>query len=332
MRRLDPDRYVMCTGTDGDPQLVARDVDTSWIVVELGGRHPRLVDRTSAEGEIAYYQQVLGHPAWLLERGPTTVWVFEDGASTPAVLRSRGYGASSASGELHRSVLEAASWRLASELARRHPDRLRVYETHPGGGQYDCLTLASAGSSPTPLVYLNRVGTIQVHTTLDGQQPEEIQEIDWATYLAAAPSEFLRGIERDTGLAAPDAVPPTQPHTLVYRCLALAASVEVLGVRTRAIVSGFVDSSTYPGVRDELFAAMPAADRRRETVEADDPFGYAEYRFWFVTEHEEPVAWFETTGWAGDTSGREVDLMEAYKRRGRRVGATLTSVLPELLP
>jgi hypothetical protein len=41
------------------------------------------------------------------------------------------------------SVLEAASWRLASELVRRHPLSTRVLHTRPGGGQYDCLTITS---------------------------------------------------------------------------------------------------------------------------------------------------------------------------------------------
>ena len=40
-----------------------------------------------------------------------------------------------------RSILEAASWRLTAELVRRYPDRFSVIETHPGGGQYDCITL-----------------------------------------------------------------------------------------------------------------------------------------------------------------------------------------------
>ena len=37
----------------------------------------------------------------------------------------------------NRSVLEAASWRLASELVRRHPDTVRLTGAHPGGGQSD---------------------------------------------------------------------------------------------------------------------------------------------------------------------------------------------------
>src|SRR5437588_367965 len=37
--------------------------------------------------------------------------------------------------DFDRSVVEAASWRLASELVRRHPTALRLIRGHPGGGQ-----------------------------------------------------------------------------------------------------------------------------------------------------------------------------------------------------
>ncbi|MBE8146482.1 hypothetical protein IOD13_09295 [Brevibacterium casei] len=32
------------------------------------------------------------------------------------------------------------SWWVASEFLRRHPE-FDLFETHPGGGQYDCLTI-----------------------------------------------------------------------------------------------------------------------------------------------------------------------------------------------
>jgi hypothetical protein len=44
-------------------------------------------------------------------------------------------------------VREALSWRLMAELARRHPNQLRVIEAHGGGGQYDELRLYPR---PTP--------------------------------------------------------------------------------------------------------------------------------------------------------------------------------------
>lgn len=40
-------------------------------------------------------------------------------------------------------ISTAVAWRMLTELCRRHhaTQKLRVYETHPGGGQYDCLSL-----------------------------------------------------------------------------------------------------------------------------------------------------------------------------------------------
>src|SRR5688572_26362687 len=49
-----------------------------------------------------------------------------------------------------------AGWRLMAELARRNPDRWLV-ETHPGGGQYDCLEFVP-GSGPI----VNLAGSIHV--------------------------------------------------------------------------------------------------------------------------------------------------------------------------
>ena len=40
------------------------------------------------------------------------------------------------------ALKRAVAWRTLTEIARRHPDLpLRLVETHPCGGQYDCLTM-----------------------------------------------------------------------------------------------------------------------------------------------------------------------------------------------
>jgi hypothetical protein len=63
--------YEMCTGTDGDRQLVAVDPDARWTVFEQWGDGPlQRLDQSEAEGEVAYYQKVLGNPSWYIKRGP----------------------------------------------------------------------------------------------------------------------------------------------------------------------------------------------------------------------------------------------------------------------
>ncbi|MFN7149627.1 MAG: hypothetical protein ACK4V6_09100 [Microthrixaceae bacterium] len=72
-----------------------------------------------------------------------------------------------------RSVLEAASWRLGSEVVRRHPTRTRLFHGHPGGGQYDVLWVRSPSGSEGVDVPMNRNGTIQVHARFDGESVED---------------------------------------------------------------------------------------------------------------------------------------------------------------
>ncbi|MFC7532489.1 hypothetical protein [Actinoplanes sp. GCM10030250] len=50
------------------------------------------------------------------------------------------------------------SWWLATRLVRRHPD-LTVIETHPGGGQYDRLSLVRGQEN---LININRAGSIRL--------------------------------------------------------------------------------------------------------------------------------------------------------------------------
>ena len=63
---------------------------------------------------------------------------------------------------ISKQVIEALSWKLVSELHRRHPKKFTVIETHPGGGMYDCLCLYAVNES-TSIASLNRAGSFQVH-------------------------------------------------------------------------------------------------------------------------------------------------------------------------
>ncbi len=51
---------------------------------------------------------------------------------------------------VNKQLTEIASWRIVSELIRRHPEKFTVIETHPGGGQYDCLSPYSMQTKSRP--------------------------------------------------------------------------------------------------------------------------------------------------------------------------------------
>lgn len=227
-----------------------------------------------------------------------------------------------------QSVLEAASWRLASELARRHPNTLRVARTHPGGGQYDCLTLVDlAGGDGT--IQMNRNGTIQVHQRFDGRD-SDWEPVEWDEYLRADPRDFLHRIEVAAGLPTPSSVPPSSPRTLTLRVLATIAATAVKTVDPIEIVSGMFDTSGYGGgPNDADFAAFGAIPPElRRPVEADQEWP-PEYRFWFVHRNDVPVLAFDQQhGYAWTThQSMTLDVMALYVEARRHLLVTALKLL-----
>jgi hypothetical protein len=100
-------------------------------------------------------------------------------------------------------------------------------------------------------------------------------------------------------------------------------------------LNGYVDSSGYDGgVREDLFAQVPAADAHRSQRRPDDLFGIPEYRYWFLIEDgragEEgqvrlSVDTMEGVAFAG---AQTIDLMAEYKKCGRMIDALASRVCP----
>lgn len=138
-----------------------------------------------------------------------------------------------------RSTVDALSWRLASELLRRHP-HLSLNRGHPGGGMYDCLMIASSVSSPN--IFLNRVATIQIHGRFDGGE-SDWRAATWELYLHADPKEFLLALEASAGLMAPQSVPATTGPVLLYRVFAALSALSSKSTHPYAFEQGYIDSS-----------------------------------------------------------------------------------------
>ncbi len=193
---------------------------------------------------------------------------------------------------IDRSVLEAVSWRLASELLRRHPTTTRLIRGHPGGGLSDCLwILPTAGG--TGDVRLNRNGTIQVLERFDRRPADAWEPTEWDEYLRADPRSFLHRLESAAGLPQPHQVPSATPTTLIYRVLAAIASTAVKSVHPIEIQPGYIDTGGYgtgPNEALDSFSAIPPELRRPRH---DDLYGQAGYRFWMVVRDDVPILAFE---------------------------------------
>lgn len=223
---------------------------------------------------------------------------------------------------MSRGLLEAASWRLASELHRRHPDLLRLAREHPGGGQYDCLALRSEDGAN---IQLNRHGTIQVTGRQDGA-PSTWEPAPWAAYLAAPdPREFVGRVERAAGLAT-HPTPPSTSAVLVHRSISALTSLQVLA-EPLTVEQGYIDSSGYSAGPSPWMAELTAVPPTLRKPLPEDPFDQPGYRFWRVTSSNLWVAFETSTGTAWGRRGDAVDLADAYRQEARKLPRLLALVM-----
>jgi hypothetical protein len=219
-----------------------------------------------------------------------------------------------------RSVLEAASWRLASELLRRHPETTRLIRAHPGGGQSDCLWMLPI-TAKSGDIRLNREGTIQVLERFDGREACDWRPTEWDDYLRADPREFLHRLEIAAGLPVPAHVPPTTPTTLTYRVLAAIASTAIKSVHPIEIQPGFIDTSGYGGGPNDALASFSAIPAELLLPSDDDFYGEAGYRFWIVLRDDVPVLALEQRAGVAWTQHHDVSfsLMGLYEESRRHL-------------
>ena len=231
-------------------------------------------------------------------------------------------------------LLEVLSWRLVTETARRAPSRLRIYEMHPGGGQYDCLALYTIDQEL--IAYLNRCGRFTPWATLrdKGVAPESAEAWDiWREVRNDhKPVELVDGICKRIGLAVPAKLPSSTAPILVYRFIAEFLSWTVCQPQNWECRSGFLDSSGWGGgVREQLFETFDEARTRLECREKYDLSENPAYRFWFILREGEPVLCLETTGIVWNLNGESMELLRAY-RKEKRLWPLIYQMAGNLLP
>ena len=238
-----------------------------------------------------------------------------------------------------RAFREAASWRLAANLIRRHPRELLCLETHPGGGQYDCLTLVARNDqSSIHTTQLNREGSLAIHTKNGGADALRNESI-WADLARTSDlASIVNEIERHAGLAMPSSTPAATDYSVSIRFIAAFLSHSSIGRLRWEARSGYVDTSGYGGgVRREWFDMFPGAAERLRSREREDFLSEPAYRFWFLVETDDEgqsrprLAIEATHSTAWDESDVRYDLMDLYRTR-RRIWNVVSQVADDLLP
>ncbi len=154
----------------------------------------------------------------------------------------------SACRSLRPGLALAASWRVLTELWRRHcgAHDLQLLHTHPGAserGQLCMLVDPRAGQvMDCPRLALNLggpTGSYEVH--VEGRRVAEGQYL-WYT-LTDDSAQVIDGLERQLGLRAPAALPASTPPVLVMRLVAELLTTTCLDRNGLAVETAWMDWS-----------------------------------------------------------------------------------------
>lgn len=237
-----------------------------------------------------------------------------------------------------RQLVEIASWRVASEMVRRYP-KVRVIQTHPGGGQVDSLSLLlKPGFQPFERLDLNRLGGVQYHFRRpNGSQTFKSWPDFWAEFMNARdPREPMRKLAAFAALPPVAKLKPPTNAVVVYRFISTFLTHIAFncsfGQFDWDCQNGFLDTSDgFGGVWESRFELFPAAESRLSEVDPEDPFGVSAYRFWFLLLNDDPLLCFETNGTVWDRNGIEHDLGK-LARHDQRIWPVVLEVAGDLLP
>ena len=116
-------------------------------------------------------------------------------------------------------LVELSSWRIATALAKRHPEKISVFIGHPGGGMSDVLWLKGRTKKfKNAEILLNRDGSINVGGRFDGNpQKGSFLKRRWEHYISQDHQSFIRELEEFAGLPNIKKSPITTNRILIYQ-------------------------------------------------------------------------------------------------------------------
>lgn len=223
---------------------------------------------------------------------------------------------------LESRLINVQSWWMASELLRRNPD-LGVIETHPAGGQSDCLSIFRWQSRPVTLAHLNRDGSIHVG---DEGHPG----ITWAEDREAPDRHHcIKLIESRAGLEAGNQTARTTTAVLAARMAHHLLLTNINAKSTWAVRNVRLDTSGH-GNGEGSVVGFPSAEVAVARRRPDDPWGDSRYRFWHLLKDGERVAILDNDGLVHLRDQDPLDVMTRFEKANRSppaVGAWIHDIL-----
>ena len=225
---------------------------------------------------------------------------------------------------LSRNLIEAMSWTLVSEFLRRYPRRFSVYETHPGGGMYDCLSIYDG---KTHFCDFNRNGSIHLWATPQGSGLTDSITKPWELMVQQdVPRDLLNRICTGLQLKIPSKLPAADAPTILFRVVAAFMRMNAFDLHEWRLVNGVLDTSGYGGGNRSDFDAIPGLRERLRIAPAPPGHTDRAYSFWFLRRDERPLVGFEINGTAWGATGARLDFEKQY-RTSKSVAAVVSEIV-----
>jgi hypothetical protein len=204
-----------------------------------------------------------------------------------------------------------------TEITRRCPEELRLYDSHPGGDLPVSLGVVDARGRL--LVTLNDAGLLRLLATWDGaglgESRADFFSRDWGPgsfpTLVHALCDRLR-------IPSYKRLPPTTPAALVYRYLGSLLEQSAFSSRTWECRSGYLPRDGRGPAESPEFSDFPLA-RKRLRAEPEPILGdrRAAAGFWFLRVDGDPVLCAHEDGMVWDRDLNAADLVPNYAERHR---------------
>lgn len=184
-------------------------------------------------------------------------------------------------------LMEGYSGSLTAAISRAFPD-WRIFHPHPGGGQYNCLSIVDRVDEPAVRITINLIQ-------------------------GARPQNFAKSLLSRLQVAWPTRTQSTTRWSLTHRIPA-GIFMTVSGTRyPTSATTWWFDSAGD----DDSYLLVPTSHRELEQIPPSD--------VWLVMQEDSAVGWL-WNGWVWTATHERLDLYAHY-RRGASVDASTAMIL-----
>jgi hypothetical protein len=227
------------------------------------------------------------------------------------------------------NLIEAMSWRFVTEFIRRFPSKFTLIQSHPGGGQYDCLSVMTAERNSRRVLDVNRVGGLHVFVDMRSGNQQDESWPDWLDYMCKGSAKLLLDeVTQAVGLPIPPKNPPSTPEIITYRFVSDFLTHSIGTIHNWRCINGFLDTSGYGGgAINDLFRRFPnLSSIPHETLSPTLPQEY-----WFFCKNNNPLLCIDKRTKIYRNDGSSYNLLEMY-HKSRRIWPLIFESASDLLP